>query len=57
MFYKQFHKYKANSLKNNNKQVISCTDTAGPWLPTKAVSIMQRVFGSDHLLGTIYFRF
>jgi len=34
------------------KQVISGNDAAGPHLPTYAVSIMQHIFSSDHLLGT-----
>jgi len=44
--------HKSNGLKNNNKQVISGNDAAGPRLPTDAERIMQRVFGSDGLLGT-----
>ena len=44
--------YKANSFKNNNKQVISGNDKAGPQLLTNAGSITQRIFGSDRLLGT-----
>jgi len=38
---------------NKRKQVISGNDAAGPQLPTNAVSIMQQIFGSDCLLGTM----
>jgi len=49
LFYDRFQMYKANSFNNNNQQV---TDAAGPRLPTNAVSLMQRAFGSDCILGT-----
>ena len=35
------------------KQVISGDDAAGLELPTYAVSIMQHIFSSDHLPGTM----
>jgi len=45
--------YKANSFKHSNKQVISSQYADGPRLPTDAASIMQGVFGSNRLLGTM----
>ena len=44
--------YKKRIASKNNKQVISGNDGAGPRLPTNAANVMQRVFGSDGLLGT-----
>jgi len=39
----------AISFSNNSKQVITGNNTAGPRLPTNAVSIMQCTFGFDCL--------
>ena len=38
-----------------HNQVISGNDAAGPQLPTYAVSVTQHIFGSDHLLGTMWY--
>jgi len=43
----------SKTITNKRKQVISGNDAAGPQLPTNAVSIMQQIFSSDHLLGTV----
>jgi len=41
-----------NGLKSKENQVISGNDdAAGPQLPRNAVSITQRMFGCDRLLG------
>jgi len=51
--------YKDNSFKNSNKQDIYSNNTAGPWSPTNAGSITQRVLFSSVLLRKIgtYFPF
>jgi len=49
--------YKANSfsetITNNRKQFISGNDAAGPQLRKNVVSVTQRIFGCDCLLGAM----